>query len=364
MAHLESQGSSDGLEDPFPEIDECPYVVGNMIPLDLKTPQHETTVQAYAQITHVFHDFTCSCAMLVQINCPALGMDGQHEMVLKVFDRRFADTLRWSHNAETWTVDLEDGFIDFANSARGSSFIRSIHEGTEKPPRSQKKLWSTSHTEAYLDMDMTDLYNAEKKAYKLLQDLQGTDIPRFIADALVPFDDSMAALPETHLQGFPAVIVEYVPGFFLASLHRNGPEELRQSICDQASRIVGRVEQLGVLNRDIQPGNFLVNIDAEEPLGFKVTMIDFGQCDFRDECDDEEEWEDVKREYDELMELPLARRMEDWLDCGIKWHSAASLEDIDEDNEDYDEDDDDDCDDDDEDYDDPNDPDYVPPGRR
>ncbi|KAJ5613778.1 hypothetical protein N7528_007432 [Penicillium herquei] len=347
MAHLESQRSSDGLEDDFPEYDYCPYIIGNRIPLDLKTPHDATTIETYAEITHVFHDFTCSCAMLVKINCPALGMDGQQEMVLKVFDRRFADALRSHYNAEPWTEDLEEGFIDFVNSDRGSNFIRSIHEGTEKPPRSQRKLWTTSHTEVYLDMELSDLYRAERKAYEVLEDLQGTNIPRFIAEALVPFDNQLSTLPESHLQGFPAVIVEYVPGFSLASLRSNGPEEFRQSICDQASRIVGRLDQLGVHNRDIHPGNFLVKIDAEEPLGFKVTMIDFGQCDFRDEYEDEE-WDNMKREYDEMRELPLARRMEGWLNCGIEWHTAASLEEIDEDNED-------------EDCDDPKDLDYVPP---
>ncbi|KAJ5726159.1 uncharacterized protein N7483_007516 [Penicillium malachiteum] len=277
-------------EDPAPRCAEFPYVVGNSIPLQVKTPQHETMVEA--KIIRLFEPFTFSCAMVVRIDCPALAMDGNEDMVLKVFDRRFSWSSREISDVKPWSLELEKDFIQFASGEIGSKFVRALPEGTEEPPRSE---WNTSQDEAFLEYTTTGIFHSETKSYKLMKDMQGTDIPRLLAKVVLPAGD--LALPEPLEQGHPGVLLQYIPGFLMSELPYNAPRKLWQLICNDAARIIDRMEDMGVLNMDIHARSFIVKLDVEEATGFKVTLIDFGVCRFRDEYDNEQKWKVAKAEH-------------------------------------------------------------------
>ena len=61
---------------------ECPYVVGNIIGLRLKTSYDEQMIDA--RIIKIFKPFTWSCVMVGRPVCPTTAWDG--DMVLKLFD--------------------------------------------------------------------------------------------------------------------------------------------------------------------------------------------------------------------------------------------------------------------------------------
>jgi tRNA A-37 threonylcarbamoyl transferase component Bud32 len=79
-------------------------------------------------------------------------------------------------------------------------------------------------------------------------------------------------------------VLEY--GFFLKDLHEHLPMDCWQSIVDTAIEKLTRIEKSGILNRDVNTRSFMV-----DPLSSKVMMIDFGMVTFREDAEDDAEWE-------------------------------------------------------------------------
>ncbi|KAJ6031472.1 hypothetical protein N7540_002204 [Penicillium herquei] len=288
-------------ESRFTRCAEFPYLVGNSISLQLKTPQHETTVEA--KIMALFEPFTFSCTMIVPVNCPALAMDGNQDMVLKIFDRCFSWSSREINNLKPWSAEIEKDFIRFASDETGSKFVEAVPKFNEEPPRKQSHLWNTSQREGFMEYFTMGISRSENKAYELMKDMQGTDIPRLLAKVLLPAGD--LALPEPHEQGFSGILLE-----------------LWQPICNDAARIMDRMVDHGVLNMDIHGRGFFVSLDVEEAPGFKVTLADFGVCEFRDEHDNEQKWNETKEalKEDQLQEDGyIGHEMQFKLRGAIEW---------------------------------------------
>lgn len=85
-----------------------------------------------------------------------------------------------------------------------------------------------------------------------------------------------------HIKG---ILLQYINGFSLSKVQDHAPKSEWQGIVDQAIAIVQAVGDHGILNRDVQPDNFIVQRD--EGSCYWVFMIDFGlaQLQGRDKSD-------------------------------------------------------------------------------
>lgn len=243
------------------------------------------------------------------------------ECVLKLYDRRFSNQLRDDWEAAPWTPDLEKEYQDFVACGDAEEFFSYWDAEKERDFSwsaayvDNRNRWSAAKREAYLQWDTTDAYEIEKKAYERMADLQGEHIPKVFgevvlsdptafqrqeqSDAAGPDENEAGGIQEDststtsseddanpHLINIPGILLQYIDGFILTDLHEHPPKEYWQSTVDTAIEKLDRIQQCGVLNRDVNTRSFIV-----DPLTRKVMMIDFGMVTFREDAEDDTDWE-------------------------------------------------------------------------
>ncbi|KAJ6028683.1 hypothetical protein N7540_004259 [Penicillium herquei] len=233
----------DGTENP-----SCPYVVGNIIKLQLKTLFDGQRMDA--KIIKVFEPFTCSCVMVVRpvSDCPTTDWEG--DMVLKLFDRRFATERRKKDEISPWTLDIEQNYHQFILNGDAAKLITKLTADKDTLGR-DSHTWNSSQEETCLH-DYMQVYQ-------------------------------------------------------------------RQSICEEAIRIINLIGDRGILNEDVKTRNFVVQSCPENQ--FRVFMIDFALCNLREEYPDEIDWEKCKAIQDE--EGAVGYVMQKKLQGGFVYHRSA-----------------------------------------
>lgn len=104
------------------------------------------------------------------------------------------------------------------------------------------------------------------------------------------------------------------------------PRESWQAICEDAIRIVNLIGDLGILNEDVKTRSFIVRGDLRD--GFKVAMIDFALCKFRQDYESVYNWDKWKSIQDE--EGAVGYVMQRHLNGGFLYHRSARYEKLDE----------------------------------
>lgn len=268
-------------------------MVGNTIKLDLKIKDVE--VSTNARIIKLFEPFTLSCVMVVRISCPNLTLEG--DMVLKLFDRRFATQLREDDNIRPWTPEIERAYHQFVNDGGASRFIADLNNDDDTAQ--QGETWNSSQDETYLYDTVSDLYQTEIEVYDALEDMQGDDIPQLLAYVIIPGVKLTEKEPERRYIGVSGILLQYVEGFPLTNLADHTPREAWQSICEKAIQILHRMSDHGILNEDVKTRSFIVRKEGSAEGGYKVFMIDFAVCNFRKDYADDAEWNEEKAIQDE-----------------------------------------------------------------
>ncbi|KAJ5721899.1 uncharacterized protein N7483_009833 [Penicillium malachiteum] len=146
----------------------CPYVVRNIIKLQLKTPFDGQTIDV--KITKVFEPFTCSSAMVVRPVCPTTTWES--DMVLKLFDRRFATEARKDDRLSPWTSDIEQNYHQFILDGHAAKLVAELTADKDLPDWNFGT-WNSSQDETYLHDYIQGLYETEIEAYNILADIQG-----------------------------------------------------------------------------------------------------------------------------------------------------------------------------------------------
>ena len=289
-----------------------------MIRIHLKTPDGlEAT--ADANIIEVFEPFTLSSVMLIRMACSSLRLEG--DMILKLFDRRFATQLRQDEKIRPWTPDIETEYRQFILDGGASEFVTQLNDG-ETPEGST---WSAAMDETYLHDQMLDLYKTEVQVYSNLREIQGTDIPKFLASAIMPTIPYPGQTGSEYTD-IPGILLQYIKGFPLTDIEECAPRESWQAICEDAIRVINRIGDLGILNEDVKTRSFIVREDAW--VGFKVTMIDFALCKFRQDYKDGYDWDKWKSIQDE--EGAVGYVMQRRLKCGFSYRRSARYKRLDE----------------------------------
>ncbi|RAQ47418.1 hypothetical protein AFGD_008750 [Aspergillus flavus] len=283
--------------------EKCPYVVGNTIKLRSGAPYNQQEITA--QITRVFEPFTLSCAMMVLLDHPALGLAGH--LVLKLFNRRFAAQLRKDDKLNPWTPETERQYHDFILDGSASEFI-TRRNTNGKMAEEEGHTWNDPQNEAYLHDHMQDLYETEVEAYHTLKDIQGKDIPQLFACLTVPSSSSSQEPSVNKYIDVSGVLYK-----------------VWQSVCNEAIQIVNRIGDRGILNEDVKTRNFI----AQENPGrkFKVFMIDSASCNFRSEYEDETDWWKWKAIQDE--EGAVGYVMQEYLHGGFVYRRSARYKQLD-----------------------------------
>ena len=267
-------------------------------------------------------------------------------MILKLLDRRFADGMREQCEASEWTPELEAHFDSFNSIPEGDRPEIRVsggfdgdswydgNEGTETTGHAHSRdgsrtipqeRWSPGHREAYLQKKCDRAYEMELQVYNQLRDIQGDQIPRLYATALVSgVDGDKRAAPWAK-----GILMEYLAdSFSLRDIPYNVPDQtLWQGIGEAAVKLVQQVGDLGVLNRDVRLDNILVvpvhsrlprefqGFDPSSELleeehiriqpltnasqQFKLVMIDFGLARVQAPDESDEEFRKARLSQDE-----------------------------------------------------------------
>ncbi|KAK6008169.1 hypothetical protein QM012_000072 [Aureobasidium pullulans] len=290
----------------------CPYRPGNEILL--KTSEEGTAIKAI--IVKCF-PATLSCCMVIRFVEPAI-FNNTSQCVLKLYDRRFSTQHRNDWEASPWNPELEKNYRDFVNCGDAEEFF-SYWDAEKDRNRNWSAAhvdnldrWSVAKRETYLQWDSTHIYETEKKAYEHMTKLQGEDVPRLFGEVILdqpaPQDHTDADEAgddeaesddddgdiDPHIVNIPGILIEYIDGFHLTNLHENLSQDCWQTIVDTAIEKLHHIQECGILNRDVNIRSFMVN-----PLNHKVVMIDFGIVLFREDCENDKEWERLQAYQDE-----------------------------------------------------------------
>ncbi|KAG9121969.1 hypothetical protein FRC07_001835 [Ceratobasidium sp. 392] len=283
-------------EHPIP----CPYTVGTAFRLQV-TPFMGTTFEAQVIIMKVYIPFTISPAMKVSLDSPActqvadrptLPFKLPSELVFKVYDRRFALALRKRYSLQPPTYESEARYSQYVASGRAPVGATAVSDeidaactdGTESCPPELLELLATTKIHPH--------FESERAVYQRLENLQGRDIPIFFGST--QFLDG-SPVPGLSLS-VPGVLLEAIPGITLEDVD---PRSIDVSaVLNSALRIVDTCGDLGVLNRDVRLGNFIVKPDSS------VVMIDFAQTRFRRADKNDLDWKRAKWSEDEEGSLP------------------------------------------------------------
>ncbi|OQE37805.1 hypothetical protein PENCOP_c009G00313 [Penicillium coprophilum] len=124
----------------------------------------------------------------------------------------------------------------------------------------------------------------------------------------------------------PGIFFQDVEGFLLTDIASYGSKDSWHRICVDAIRVVDVVDDNGILNEDVKARDFILKTRPENQ--FHVFMINFALCKFREEYQNETEWEECKATSDE--ERALGYVMQKELQGGFVYHQSARYNNLDE----------------------------------
>lgn len=253
---------------------------------------------------------TMSFTMLVDIldRDDDISLTGTSTFFLKLFDRRFSKAFR---DEVPWSTARERAFVKAATIGREGldDFVFSLC-ALENYREQTAQAWTVAQREACLAVDIADVYYDELSVYDALQDFQGQSIPRFVASLEldisplgvdIPPRDPSAAFATFEPFIVKGILLERIEGFTLWDMPDRGvPRWQWQGLVDKARRMLDILDDNEILNMDVQPQNFIVAPLTDKPESaddYKVYMIDFGMCRFREENESNLVWSVAKNTY-------------------------------------------------------------------
>ncbi|KAG8736777.1 hypothetical protein FRC10_008958 [Ceratobasidium sp. 414] len=205
------------------------------------------------------------------------------EMILKVYDRRLAYSMREYRNAKSPTYESEASYYRYIASGGAPQGIDAIN--AERDIYFDRKL--DDPPEHLLATKISPYFDSECAIYRHLSDLQGCYIPVFYGTTQFVSGLSIPDL-DPPVQG---VFLEVVPGINLDTIQ---PQSVNlDALISGAMRIVDLCGDMGVLNKDVCLGNFIVKPDGS------VVMIDFALARLRGMDEDGLAWKRAKWGEDE-----------------------------------------------------------------
>ncbi|KAF7936232.1 uncharacterized protein EAE98_002451 [Botrytis deweyae] len=255
------------------------------------------------KIIRIFEPPTLSCVMEVEL----LNQSGNKRAVLKVFDRRFASQLRSDYKVGPSTVAKETAFFECVKSGDASKFVDRLRndEDFEEPEEG----WDMGQNEAYLYDLCLDMYEAETTVYRKLEHLQGKEIPQLLAQVKLQATTAADEAPDNAIDFFQikGILIELIDGYTLSDLPTKAPRESWGEICHEAVRVVRLLDDHSILNEDVRPSNIMITRQPTQDK-YRVVMLDFAQCTFREPEETDKQWGRKKWNQDEEGAIGLVMR--------------------------------------------------------
>lgn len=273
------------------------YSEGESLKLRVNDVQDAFTLgtELNAKIAKVYKPSTASVIMEVDI---LTTQNTSFRAVLKLYDRRFCPQLRQDLHLQPYTGPLQVAYLEYIRTGDASKYLsrlcNELDSDTERSLDEHPMAHFLAEEEVFLQDYCLGLYEKELSTYKRLQNLQGTEIPQLLTSVTY-----LPCTPEGGGEDIPPVftevkgiLIELISGFPLAELADNAPRESWQMICNQAVRIVHQLSDHDILNEDTAVENVIVSPCGNNAEGnaYRLVMLDFAECRFRQEDDSDEEW--------------------------------------------------------------------------
>lgn len=240
--------------------------------------------------------------MLVEIlpdSARQLGLDEGAQAFLKLFDRRFARSLRKCERVDPWSADIEKEFLHKLKSGDLQDFLGRLQAEEDSEDDDDEDDWDAAENEAYLADMMLNYFRAEVSTYSALQKHQADLVPRLFAQVTLQVVQPDIPLDKQHqdICQVRGILLEYLEGFTLSSLQESAPRSSWQDIVDQGIRITHVLGDNNILNSDVRPDNMMAISQGNGK--YRVCMIDFGHCRIRREDESDHDWGRAKWFQDE-----------------------------------------------------------------
>ncbi|KAG8763888.1 hypothetical protein FRC12_008367 [Ceratobasidium sp. 428] len=268
----------------------CPYELGSTFRLQV-TPPIGDPFEANVTVVSVYTPFTISPVMKVSVDSTTCAQGSAFklppELVLKVYDRRFALSLRKRYYLQPPTYESEERYREYVNSGRAPEGAEAISDEIDTVCTGGIETCPPALLEHLIATRIGPYSGSECAVYERLEGLQGRDVPIFYGSTR--FLDGSSA-PGLSLS-IPGVLLEVIPGSSLEDIDVSAID--LNAVINNALRIVDICGDLDVLNKDVRLGNFIVKPDDS------VVMIDFAQTRFRRADEDDLAWKRAKWSEDE-----------------------------------------------------------------
>ncbi|TFL04900.1 hypothetical protein BDV98DRAFT_653621 [Pterulicium gracile] len=247
-------------------------------------------------VIHSFEPFTLSVVLLAQRN-PDATEPSSTRMILKIYDTRYLRDRKETPNMylthRPWIADAERTAAETRAAFARGDFTEDPYDNgdalyedwppSDNPPAQARRsaLWE-EHFYRY----MLETYHHERRAYQALHDLQGTLIPRFLAEGFFvpPPEDGRSWEP-------PAIILEYIPSITLGNI---SSDLLTPALYLPFVEKVDKLHTYGLAHGDLHADNVLLS-PADNPT--RTLIVDWGNAPFREDIEDPTSDKDWKFQY-------------------------------------------------------------------
>ena len=348
------------------------YRPGKVLSLRKESPPEEIQ----ATIIEPLAPFTLSCALKVKVDHPHCG--GELTAVLKLYDRRFINLERYQ-DRHTWNPEKESHYrfhvltgaveADIHDQVSWGDFLYRMEDDLNnkdewyfKPhddlftttcphdngSSCRRDAWCTKFKDEKFEAFFQDFcwrnFNREKNAYKALESMQGTHVPRLFDTVVLtasPLEEGCknsgpcrCLEDDSDMEQYscwrkeddglwdplnpwlvvPGVLMEYIPDSFpLKELPNRAPRKYWQGIIDQTLEILHEVIPHPIANEDINLGNVLISRPKFPGDDYKSTLIDLGYCCLPSDFHRTKDFIRYKKEQNEgfHINVTLSERLED-----------------------------------------------------
>ncbi|KAM0333406.1 hypothetical protein ACHAQA_002067 [Verticillium albo-atrum] len=292
-----------------------------------------STTPIEARVSKLLEPWTLSVVMVIDILATPDTLDIPSRSFLKLYDRRYSKQSRSDWHTVDWTPEVECQLIDFSRTGEAQRFLKKWREDPDFDDDDDS--WGIAENETGLSENMQELSQTETKVYHSLRHHQGRLVPQLYAEVILqtgPQDD-LGGSPE--LFDIPGILIEYIDGFRLSDLIQHTDQAEWNYLVNRAVEVTGEILNTGnVLDQDVRPDNMMVCRDPAWERGYRLVMIDFGNCRFRGENETMEEWGLAKHRQDEdgamgeIMKIKLKEQAGFLADCKhrLSWVKYAERE--------------------------------------
>lgn len=290
----------------------CPYTKGDK----LKLQKHDKSKADIKVEVEELYTVMTTCSMKVKL----LDSKGGPEFaVLKLYDRRFAGTLRDDGTpvCQEWDKKLEREYVEFIRSGEAVQFVKSLDDLEDDSD--EHRDWNAMQCEAYTQDLCRQHYEDESSAYSRLEEYQGKQIPNFyggvhlLKPSPLPKEADKFSEEQKDLLKVYGILIEYIPGPTLRNMPKPDSgvkQNAWEGIVKQATELVSMCHENDMIHKELLPTNILAVEDKGLKGGYRVMLIDFCDVVFRDQHSDYD-W--GRANFDQYNEHDIAKSMAAWL---------------------------------------------------